>query len=150
MKNFGFPLFIPRGHGGPAGMAGIFCHRPTLAHVGAGDAGMIEEQMIELGAVDLKGGGLTGKAAVAKSQLERLAGIAEMKLGAKFCGEPSGLQSGQNAHLLEKSMIVRQQRFTYMKARKAFLLQDQNSFSSAGQTRRRSASARSATDNHRV
>src|SRR6266853_3275820 len=107
--------------------------RPAFMNFGGASPGVVEQQMVEGGAFDLKGRGFTGEAAVAEDQLEDLAGIAEVKLSAKFPWEASGFERRQDAHLIEQPPVVWQQRFADVKAWKVFFLQQQDTFPGASQ-----------------
>ena len=126
---------------------GELCDRPAFAHLGSGTARMFQEQIVEGSALDLKRGRFARKTAVAKNQLERFAGVAEMKLRAELFWKSRSFEHGQHAHLLEQPAIVRQQRFADMEPWEMLLFQHQYALAGASQQSGCRAAAR-PTANH--
>src|SRR5882724_8303103 len=56
-------------------------YRPAFAHLRPGSCGVLEQQVIKDGSLDLKGAGLTGETAIAKNEFQSFAGISKVELG---------------------------------------------------------------------
>src|SRR5260370_35809593 len=139
-------VVTPGFHEGFVVISATFRYRPTLAHVGTRRSGVLEQQVIKDGSLDLKGGGLTGETAIAKNEFQSFAGISEVKLSSKFPRETGCLKRGQHTHFFEKLSIIRQQRFSYMESREELFLENQDTFSRAGEESGYGAPTRSAAD----
>ena len=73
-----------------------------------------------------------------------------MKLRAEFSCESGCFQFRQDTHFFEDRLIVGEQGFPNMEARKMFFLEHEHAFSRAGQKCGRSTSTGTATNNQRI
>ena len=119
----------------------------ALQDLGAGFPGMREHEMIEGGALDLKGFRLPRVMAVPENKGKGLGGIADMELRAEFLDQAGLLELGQDAHFGENLAIVREEGFTDMETGKVFFFEDEDAFAGVRQIGGSGAAAR-ATANH--
>src|SRR2546430_7894672 len=64
----GLALFIASVDRSARGVGAELCHRPPFPHFRSGTAGVPQQQMIEAGALDLKGHRLAGESAIAERE----------------------------------------------------------------------------------
>src|SRR5947209_4887997 len=149
-KVFATTIPIIRMDRGGLCIRGAFGHSPSFPHLCPGTRGMLEQQMVKGRPLDLKRRRLPRESPVPKIQKQRLASIPEMKLSAVFFNESSRFQLRQHSHRLKNLVVVRQQRFTNMKAGEMFLLQEQHPLSPSREKRRDGAPRRPPANHNRI
>src|SRR5208337_2505249 len=127
-KPVNFPVGVARLEVYAAGVGTGFRHRPAFADLGAGRAGVPEQDVIERGAFDLDDFMFAGEFAKAKDETRVQRTIAEMELRAEFFGEARGPEGRQQAEFAEDHLVVGQQRFTDVEAGENFLFEHQHAF----------------------
>src|ERR1043166_608540 len=73
-----------------------------------------------------------------------------MELRTQFVGKSSSFQRRQNSHFRKELLVVREQRFTDMKAGKVLLFQNQNAFPGAPNESGGCAASRPAANNNDI
>src|SRR5439155_2577453 len=104
---------------------------PALAHVGTGGAGMLEQNVIEHGALDLDGLWLAIVFALAESETGAERAVAKIKTCTVFYRKARRLQGGQHVHLAEDGHVAGQQGFADVEPGKELLFEDEHVFSRA-------------------
>ena len=123
-----------------------FGYSPPFPNLGSRGAAMFQQQIVENRTFDLKCFCLAREAAIAKNQLQRFAGIAEVKLGAKLLRKSRCFESCQHAHFLEEPAIVGQQRLSNVKSGKMLFLKHQDPLACARQQAGRGAASRPSSN----
>src|SRR5687768_16881987 len=102
------------------------CHRPALANISTLRACILQEDVIEMCALDLDGLGFASEDAVAENELHRFGSIGDVELRSKFSRETLLVERFRKAKFFENPAIVRQKRFADVEPRKDFLFQDED------------------------
>ncbi len=142
--------FVPGLDGDPMWVLSETSDSPSLAHIRSRAPGMLQQDVVQPCALDLKRCRQSRKPASLENEFQVFARVAQVKLRPVLHRESRRFESGQHPHPLKQFPVVRQKRFANVKPWKVFLLQHQHAPACLCQECRRRASPRTTPNHHCV
>src|SRR5262245_55705149 len=150
VKLLGLPVLPPRLHYHVGVIVGNLRNSPAFSDFRPRSGCVFEQKMVEGGALDLESCGLPSEPAIPEDQLERLAAVAQIKLGSALDCEAGRLENRHNAHVMEDTVIVGQQGFADVEPGEMLLFQEQHASTVAGEKGCSSTAARPAANHQGI